>query len=85
VTCESTQQRSKIIAALKANHIHAVFHYLSLHKSPYYSSKHDHRELPNSDRYSETLLRLPMFYELPEAIVEKTIKILLTTSGNSKS
>jgi dTDP-4-amino-4,6-dideoxygalactose transaminase len=39
---------------------------LSLHQSPFYINKHDGRELPNSDFYSDCLLRLPMFYELSE-------------------
>jgi dTDP-4-amino-4,6-dideoxygalactose transaminase len=37
------EQRSKIINKLKENGIMAVFHYLSLHKSPFYQSKHDNR------------------------------------------
>ena len=32
---------------LKDNDILAVFHYLSLHSSQYYTNKHDGRELPN--------------------------------------
>nr|WP_211482884.1 dTDP-4-amino-4,6-dideoxygalactose transaminase [Algoriphagus locisalis] len=56
-------------SALKEQGILAVFHYQSLHKSEY-SRKHFpeqyQRELPNSDRYSDCLLRLPLFYELPE-------------------
>jgi dTDP-4-amino-4,6-dideoxygalactose transaminase len=62
--CNNLQERSRLIDHLKKSQINAVFHYLSLHKSPYYASKHDQRDLPNSDRYSDCLLRLPMFYEL---------------------
>ncbi|RAI85564.1 dTDP-4-amino-4,6-dideoxygalactose transaminase [Algoriphagus yeomjeoni] len=61
--------RTAYAAALKEQGILAVFHYQSLHKSDY-SKEHfpDQylRELPNSDRYSDCLLRLPLFYELPE-------------------
>lgn len=56
--------RSKLINALRNNGISAVFHYLSLHSSPYYSSRHDNRELIGSDGYSDKLLRLPLFYDL---------------------
>ena len=62
--CESLEQRTRLIQDLKVNAIGAVFHYLSLHKSPYYADKHDARTLPNTDKFSDCLLRLPMFFEL---------------------
>ena len=76
IVCQSLEMRSKIIAALKEQNIHAVFHYLSLHKSPLYESIHGKRELPESDRYTDTLLRLPMYYEIEEAIVDQIVLIL---------
>ncbi|MCS7029794.1 MAG: DegT/DnrJ/EryC1/StrS family aminotransferase, partial [Bacteroidia bacterium] len=69
--CESLEQRTALIEHLKRNGIVAVFHYQSLHKSPFYASRHDGRELPNSDYYSDCLVRLPMFYNLE---VEKVIE-----------
>jgi len=42
----------------------SVFHYQSLHKSPFYYSRHDGRELPNCDHYTDSLLRLPLYYDL---------------------
>ncbi|GEO03203.1 dTDP-4-amino-4,6-dideoxy-D-glucose transaminase [Adhaeribacter aerolatus] len=65
--CHNSDQRDKIIAALKAADILAVFHYLPLHQSPFYAPYHDGRTLPFSDKYSETLLRLPLYYELCRA------------------
>ena len=62
--CPSLAFRSGLIEHLKKNQIHAVFHYLSLHQSPYYAEKHDGRPLPNSDHFTECLVRLPLFYEL---------------------
>lgn len=64
LVCQSLEQRTKLIEGLKENGIYAVFHYLSLHSSPFYKDKHDGRILKNSDKYSDTLLRLPMYYEL---------------------
>lgn len=58
------EARTGLIAKLKEQNINAVFHYLSLHKSPFYATKHDGRELPNCDRYADCLVRLPFFYEL---------------------
>lgn len=60
----SLEARTAFIQYLKDNGVGAVFHYLSLHSSPYYQSKHDGRVLPNCDRYADCLVRLPLFYDL---------------------
>ncbi len=62
--CRNLKERSDLINHLKKKNVLTVFHYLSLHKSPFYSNKHDGRELRNADRYSDVLVRLPFFYEL---------------------
>ena len=76
------EQRDKMIDTLKNNGVHAVFHYLSLHKSKYYRDIHGSREIPNSDHYTEALLRLPLYYDLTEAEVDKIIKVI-TLSENA--
>lgn len=70
------EERSKMIAKLKDQGILAVFHYLSLHKSPYYAPRHDGRELPESDRYTDCLLRLPMYYDLSLEDVDEICGII---------
>jgi len=62
--CRNKKERDNLLIWLKDNGILAVFHYLSLHKSPYYKNKHDGRDLPNSDIFSDCLVRLPLYYEL---------------------
>lgn len=62
--CASLEERSALIAHLKQHGILAVFHYLSLHKSPYYAPRYDGPDLPHADRFSDCLLRLPMYYDL---------------------
>ena len=75
LTCESLEQRTAIIKKLKEANVLAVFHYLSLHASPYYTSKHDGRNLPNSNKFSDCLIRLPLFYELDgEGVVDVILK-----------
>ena len=69
--CASLEERSALIAHLKQHGILAVFHYLSLHKSPYYAPRHDGPELPHADRFSDCLLRLPMYYGLEIDQVER--------------
>lgn len=74
--CKNLEQRNEIINHLKSNNILAVFHYLSLHKSEYYESKHDKRNLPNSDNFTDTLLRLPMYFDLGVKDVEFICKLI---------
>ncbi len=77
LVCKSVEQRKKLIEQLKAQNILAVFHYLSLHKSPYYEHKHDGRVLLQTDRYSDCILRLPMYYELDAAeVVRRIIELI---------
>jgi dTDP-4-amino-4,6-dideoxygalactose transaminase len=64
LVCHSLQQRTALLKHLSENGVQAVFHYLSLHQSPFYLDKHDGRMLPESDRYTDCLLRLPMYFEL---------------------
>lgn len=64
IICNSLEERTALLSKLKNNGVGAVFHYLSLHSSPYYIDKHDGRNLPNCDLFADCLVRLPMFYEL---------------------
>lgn len=78
LVCRDLDQRTALIAALKEQGIHAVFHYLSLHDSPYFQQKHDGRALPHSDRYTNCLVRLPLFYELSDADVDRVCNAIIT-------
>lgn len=75
MVCDSETKRSQLIRHLNDNGILAIFHYQSLHSSPYYSEKHDGRVMPNSNNYSEKLIRLPMYYELETEKVIAKIKL----------
>lgn len=76
LVCKSEKARRELIKTLKDNGIWAVFHYLSLHSSPYYLDKHDGRELKNCDRYAKCLVRLPLFYDLEKGEQAKIIKLI---------
>ncbi len=64
LVCPNLDFRDQLIANLKSENIHAVFHYQSLHKSPFYQEKHDDRGLVESDRYTDCLVRLPFWLKL---------------------
>lgn len=72
----NNEQRNNMIKQMRENNIDAVFHYLSLHKSPYYSEKHTGGEMLESDRYTDCLLRLPLYYELDEESMNRVINCL---------
>lgn len=65
IIVNSLKERDELIQFLKKNNVHAVFHYLSLHKSTYATQIFgEPNNLINSDIYSDCLLRLPLFYDL---------------------
>lgn len=76
LVCKSLDERTALIKRLKDNDILAVFHYLSLHSSPYYQDKHDGRDLPQCDRYADCLVRLPMFYDLAISDIKSIIDVI---------
>ena len=76
LVCNSLEQRTALIKHLKDNGVLAVFHYLSLHSSPYYLDKHDGRALPECDRYADCLVRLPMYYDLQDEEVINICKLI---------
>jgi dTDP-4-amino-4,6-dideoxygalactose transaminase len=78
ILCDSIKERDFILKFLNSNGINAVFHYLCLHKSPFYLRNNPLIDLPNSQFYADCLIRLPFFYGLSEGninYIAKTIKI----------
>ena len=61
---KSLDERNRLISFLNKHNIQAVFHYLPLHTSEYFIRKHDGRQLKNTIRFSECLIRLPFYYEI---------------------
>lgn len=74
----SLEERQAAITRLKQVDIHAVFHYLSLHKSAYFDGKYEGQDLPHADHFTDCLLRLPMYYELS---AEEVARVVAALSG----
>lgn len=75
--CRNLDERTGLIQFLKEHDITAPFHYLSLHKSEYYLNHCDLRpELPNCDMYADSLVRMPMFYELELEQVDYIVSLI---------
>jgi dTDP-4-amino-4,6-dideoxygalactose transaminase len=78
LVCRSPEERTGIINQLREQEIWSVFHYLSLHRSSFYmnSSGYINSALPMSERYENTLVRLPLYYELTDEAVSMITGII---------
>ena len=72
----SKDERDKLISFLSKQGIQATFHFQSLHRSKYFGDKYKGNRLLNSDRFSDTLVRLPLFYRL-DSDQERVIEAVL--------
>ena len=74
IQVKNIEQRDAYLKSMRAEGISPVFHYLSLHKSPYFTSKYKGETLPNADKYTGTLVRLPLYFSLSDEEVGIIIK-----------
>ncbi|MCB0754117.1 MAG: dTDP-4-amino-4,6-dideoxygalactose transaminase [Flavobacteriales bacterium] len=77
LVCKTPEERASLISYLKERDIHAVFHYLSLHSSPYFHKQHDGRKLVMSDSFSDRLVRLPLHMHMSEEDVDHVIATII--------
>jgi dTDP-4-amino-4,6-dideoxygalactose transaminase len=66
IITKNPDERSALLAFLRKEYIYAVFHYLPLHSSDFFHDKHDGRDLPQTDHFSDCIIRLPFYNELKE-------------------
>jgi len=76
VICADANHREQLINKLKKENILSVFHYQGLHKSKFYLNEYKDQSLPFSEHFTDTLLRLPLFYELTENDLSGIVKII---------
>lgn len=76
------ETRTKFIKYLRENNIYAPFHYIPLHSAPagekYCRTAGD---MTVTNRISDTLVRLPMYYDLDDHTQDKIINICLEFKG----
>ncbi|MDK2910029.1 MAG: dTDP-4-amino-4,6-dideoxygalactose transaminase [Bacteroidales bacterium] len=65
-TLKDATKRDGLLRDLQAKGIHAVFHYLPLHQSPFYLKHNPAVTLPNTERFAASIVRLPFFVGLKE-------------------
>lgn len=75
------ETRDLFIAHLRQREVASVFHYQSLHRSPVgVALKEDGRQCFNSDRASQTLVRLPIFTGMSKEQQDQVIAATLSFS-----
>lgn len=81
VFAEATQRR-RFIHQMKTEGITAPFHYVALHRSPMGEQFHDGRTLPNTDRLSSCLVRMPLYFNLSDieqsTVIDATLRFFRT-------
>lgn len=70
------EQRDALIDLFEEKLVKAIFHYLPLNESPYFTKGKKPVVLPNARRYAETLVRLPFFYEITESEMDEVVGVL---------
>ncbi|MCK5052470.1 MAG: dTDP-4-amino-4,6-dideoxygalactose transaminase [Candidatus Cloacimonetes bacterium] len=73
---KNEEQRKELIIYLKSAGIQAFFHYVPLHSAPIWKGKYDDIHLPVTNKVSETLLRLPLYYSMQKEEVEYVMQML---------
>lgn len=64
IILKSRKERDSLLLYLKEQGITATFHYSGLHQCPYYQGKYKRIKLPNAEKFSGSLLRLPLYFDL---------------------
>ncbi len=78
---ENKGTRNCLLAHLAANGYQAVFHYLPLHISDYFKDKYQGKDLKNTIRVSESIVRLPFYVELGSGDIRKITKSVKSFYG----
>ena len=78
LVCNSGNERNKLLSYLMKNQIQSTFHYLSLHKSDYFKDVYIGDSLPNSDRFTDCIIRLPLHPQLELSKQNKVIDKIIS-------
>lgn len=73
---ENSIKLNEIKDLLKNNNITSSTHYIPLHKCRYYLENFEVKTLPNSEKFGECILRLPIYYDLNFNEVEFICRII---------
>jgi len=78
LVCDNEKERNDLLTYLRENQIQSTFHYLSLHQSDYFKNKYTGDQLPNSDRFTDCIIRLPLHPQLELSKQNKVIDKIIS-------
>lgn len=79
IVTNTRKTRDNLLQVLKENGIYAIFHYVPLHTSK--AGKKYGRtsgNLFNTERASDCVIRLPLYYNIGQSTIEKIVEIIFT-------
>ncbi|MCB0532990.1 MAG: dTDP-4-amino-4,6-dideoxygalactose transaminase [Lewinellaceae bacterium] len=77
ICLNSKSDRDDLLGYMKDQGVIATFHYAGLHQSPYYTQKYGEQpRLPNAEKFSDRLLRLPLYAALTATEQDYVVKML---------
>lgn len=74
---KTEEERNDFIDYMNSFSIKTSFHYQALHKSSFYLKKNPEYNLPNSEKYTNRLVRLPLYYDLSKDDVDRICDVML--------
>ncbi|MEI7595051.1 MAG: dTDP-4-amino-4,6-dideoxygalactose transaminase [Bacteroidota bacterium] len=80
---KNINKRNQLIDYLREKEIYALFHYQSLHKSPYFLSQNTYKQLPNAERFEDCLLRLPLHLHLSDNDINQITETIYKFYGRN--
>ena len=77
IVCKNIAERHALILFLKNKDVQSMFHYPGLHTSPFYLARGENAcKLNNAEKFSDCLLRLPLYVELGEEQIGIVIRLV---------
>ena len=77
ILCENLSERKKLIKFLNSKGVQASFHYSALHNSEFFKNNYYGEKLTESIKWSECLLRLPIYSDLELEKVDYVCSLIL--------
>jgi dTDP-4-amino-4,6-dideoxygalactose transaminase len=78
IISKSRKMKEDIINKLNIAGVQAASHYEVLHKTPYFLTNFDKIKLKNAEKFSNQLVRLPLYYTLTTREIDKIVATLKT-------
>ena len=75
IVCKTSLIRDEYISFMFLNGVQVKSHYITLHDSPFYKTKHGNRKLPVAKNYQQGLVRLPLFFDMSDQEINKVITL----------